>query len=233
RLTKLPRRCRRVRKHSNHELVPAADEILDGPPRVLDPLWQTVHQTLGKLVHESADKRAYKVLSHELPDCNRSRDELRQQRYRPEEEDERLRDGDTQDASELLERLPHRFKHRVGNIEAASNHIGGALECGYDLPPNLGYKAPEALEVHAREEAERECHARERQLPSSGNGKQRDCGRANRNSDVALNRFSDRLAKALLARPHLAGKFADVEHDLPARTAPEAIRHAVDPCIHP
>src|SRR5690606_37699418 len=91
RLTKLPRRCRRVRKHSNHELVPAADEILDGPPRVLDPLWQTVHQTLGKLVHESADKRAYKVLSHELPDCNRSRDELRQQRYRPEEEDERLR----------------------------------------------------------------------------------------------------------------------------------------------
>src|SRR5690606_16572524 len=208
---------------SNHELVPTADEILDGPPRVLDPLWQTVHQTLGKLVHESADKRAYKVLSHELPDCNRSRDELRQQRYRPEEEDERLRDGDTQDASELLECLPHRFKHRVGNIEAASNHIGGAPECGYDLPPNLGYKAPEALEVHARE----------RQLPSSGNGKQRDCGRSNRNGDVALNRFSDRLAKALLARPHLAGKFTDVEHDLPARTAFEAIRHAVDPCIHP
>src|SRR5690606_35340900 len=36
RLTKLPRRCCRIREHSNHELVPAADEILDGIPRVLE-----------------------------------------------------------------------------------------------------------------------------------------------------------------------------------------------------
>src|SRR5690606_28891248 len=116
---KLPVLCR-----LNHDLVPTTDEILDGPPRVLDPLWQTVHQTLGKLVHESADKRAYKVLRHEPSNFNRRRDELRQHRHRLEKEDERLRDGGTQSASELLERLPHRFKHRVGNLDASSSYIG-------------------------------------------------------------------------------------------------------------
>src|SRR5690606_20161847 len=132
-----------------------------------------------------------------------------------------------------LERLLHRFEDRVGNLDASSNHIGGALECGYDLPPDLGYEATETLKIHARDEAERECHARERQLPSSGNWKQRDCGCTERNGDVALNCLSDRLTKALFAGPHLAGEFTNIEHDLPARAALETLRHAVDPCIHP
>src|SRR5690606_7142634 len=113
---------------------------------------------------ESADKRAYKVLRHEPPDCNRRRDELRRQRHSLEEEDERLRDGDTQSASERLERLLHRFKNRIGNLGASSNHIGGALECSYDLLPDIGHEATEALKIHAWDEAERECHTRERQL---------------------------------------------------------------------
>src|SRR5690606_6828107 len=47
---------------------PLGDEILGDRPRVLDRLPQSVHQALGNLVHESADKRAYEGLRHEPPD---------------------------------------------------------------------------------------------------------------------------------------------------------------------
>src|SRR5690606_21108219 len=96
-----------------------------------------------------------------------------------------------------------------------------ALECGYDLLPDLGYEATEALKIHTRNEAERKCYARERQLPSPRNRKQRDCSHTEGNGDVARNRLSDCLAKALLASPHLAGYLTDVEHDLPAWAALE------------
>src|SRR5690606_3111085 len=232
RLTELPRRRCRIREHLDHGLIATRNGIACGFPCILDTLWQTVHQALGKLVHESADKRVYEILRHEPPDRNRRREEVRRPRHRLEEEDERLRDGGTQSASELLERLFHRFKHRVGNLDASSSHIGAALECGYDLIPDLGYEATEALKIHARDEAERECHARERQLPSSRNREQRDCSHTERNGDIALNRLSDCLAKALLASPHLAGELTNVEHYLPARTALEALRHAVNPRIN-
>src|SRR5690606_24999053 len=90
----------------------------------------------------------------------------------------------------------------------------------------------DALPIYARDEAERECHARERQLPSSRNGEQRDCSHTERNSNIALNRLSDCLAKALLAGPHLASELTDVEHNLPTRAALEALRHAVNPRIN-
>src|SRR5690606_27569443 len=72
-------------------------------------------------------------------------------------------------------------------------------------------------------------HTRESQLPSSRNRKQRDCSHTERNGNIALNRLSDCLAKALLAGSHLASELTDIEYDLPARAALEALRHAVDP----